>query len=307
MKKLFNLKSNITAVLGALLCVALWGTAFPLIKLGYARFSIEQGDIGSKLVFAGYRFALAGALVFVLGLIIYRKPALPKKGDLLPIASLGLVQTALQYLFAYIGVGFTTAANTSILTGTASIFSVLMAAVLIKSDRMTFLKALGCVVGLAGIAIVNINDFSLDSEYFVGDIIVLLSALSGAAGNIITKKISGGRDAVTITAWQLFIGGAALIIAGLLLGGGIDPLNTGGGIILLWLSAVSAVSFLLWTALLRYHPVSKITIFTMLVPIFGTLWSWILLGESVFSLTSVLSLLLIVAGIVLINIRGIQK
>lgn len=98
-----------------------------------------------------------------------------------------------------------------------------------------------------------------------------------------------------------FPGGVLLIFAGLILGGRLDLANPGGVAILVWLSVVSAVSFLLWTALLRYHPVSKITIFTMLVPVFGTLWSWILLGESVFSAQNLISLILIAGGIVLVN------
>lgn len=306
MKEKLNLKSNIIALPAALLCVMLWGTAFPLIKLGYARFAVEQGDIGSKLLFAGIRFTLAGILVYIFGLLARKKAPNPRRSDILPIAALGVVQTTLQYLFAYIGVGLTTATNTSILTGTASIFSVVLAAVFFKDDRMTALKTLGCIAGLGGIVLVNAADFSLNSAYFLGDIIVLLSTLSGAGGNIITKKISPNRDPVTVTAWQLVIGGVILMISGIILGGNIDIFNYGGMIILLWLSLVSAVSFLLWTALLRYHPVSKISVFTMLVPIFGAVWSWILLGENAFGAQTLISLALIAAGIVLVNIKVIK-
>ena len=49
----------------ALIATALWGSAYPSIKAGYEFFSIEASDIGSKLVFAGYRFAFAGILVLL--------------------------------------------------------------------------------------------------------------------------------------------------------------------------------------------------------------------------------------------------
>ena len=88
------------------------------------------------------------------------------------------------------------------------------------------------------------------------------------------------------------------------MGGHISYSSLKGVVILIWLSAVSSVSFLLWTALLKYHPVSRITIFTMLVPVFGTLWSWILLGENIFNIGNLVSLVLIAAGIVLVNIRS---
>ncbi len=303
MEKTSILKKRWVAYLGALLCVALWGTAFPVIKLGYSVLAIDSA--GSRIMFAGERFALAGILVFVFGLIAYRKSLILKKNELLPVALLGFVQTALQYLFAYIGVGLTTATNTSILTGTVSIISVVAAAVFFrKSDRMTVSKIIGCVVGLIGIAVVNIKDFSVGSATLLGDFVVLLSAFSGAGGNIITKKISSGKNPVTVTAYQLFFGGALLIIVGLALGGTTRYTSAEGIVILIWLALVSAVSFMLWTALLKHNPVSRITIFTMLVPIFGTFWSWILLGEDILNIGNLISLVLISAGIVLVNIRN---
>ena len=297
------LKKRWAAYLGATVCVALWGTAFPVIKLGYETLQIES--TGSKLLFAGERFALAGVFVFLIGLIIYRKPLVIKRKDILPVALLGFVQTTLQYLFAYVGVGLTTATNTSILTGTVSIISVAAAAVFFRdTDRLTPLKIIGCIAGLVGIVFVNIKDFSLGTATLLGDFIVLLSAFSGAGGNIITKKISTGRNPAAVTAYQLFGGGLLLIIIGVIMGGHISCTNPRGVAILVWLSVVSSVSFLLWTALLKHHPVSRITIFTMLVPVFGTLWSWILLGENIFNIGNLVSLMLIAAGIVLVNIRS---
>ena len=294
------LEKRAAAYIGALICVALWGTAFPLIKLGYAKLAIN--DAGSRLLFAGERFTIAGILVFIFGLIIYRKPLLPDHKSLAPIAALGVVQTGAQYLFAYIGVGMTTATNTSILTGTASIISVALAAIFFKSDRLTPLKILGCTVGLLGIAFVNFGDFSFGIT-LLGDIIVLTSAFCGALGNIITKKAAAGINPATVTAWQLTLGGIILLIIGLCMGGKTDFKSAESIMILIWLALVSSVSFLLWTALLKRHPVSRITVFTMLVPIFGTLWSGILLGESIFEVKNLISLLLISAGIVLVNIR----
>ncbi|MCR5652248.1 MAG: DMT family transporter [Ruminococcus sp.] len=302
MEKNSILKKRWFACIGALICAALWGTAFPVIKLGYEVLAIES--VGSKLLFAGERFALAGVFVFLFGLIIYRKPLVIKRNEILPIALLGFVQTTLQYLFAYVGVGLTTATNTSILTGTVSIISVVAAAVFFRgTDRLTPLKAAGCLVGLFGIVFVHIKDFSLVSATLPGDFIVLLSAFSGAGGNIIIKKISQGKNPAAMTAYQLFGGGLLLIIIGVIMGGHISCTNPRGIVILIWLSVVSSVSFLLWTALLKHHPVSRITIFTMLVPVFGTLWSWILLGENIFNIGNLVSLLLIAAGIVLVNIR----
>ena len=77
--------------------------------------------------------------------------------------------------------------------------------------------------------------------------------------------------------------------------------------ILLWLALVSAVAFALWTTLLQYHPASKISIFNLLVPVFGTLLSGVLLGEDVFRIETLISLVLIALGIILVNISRSGK
>ena len=47
----------------ALLCCLLWGSSYPAIKGGYALFSIAQADLPGKLLFAGWRFVIAGLMV----------------------------------------------------------------------------------------------------------------------------------------------------------------------------------------------------------------------------------------------------
>ena len=44
----------------ALMCCALWGSAFPCIKIGYEWLQIEGA--GSQILFAGYRFYAGGSI-----------------------------------------------------------------------------------------------------------------------------------------------------------------------------------------------------------------------------------------------------
>ncbi len=149
-----SLKDNkITACAAAVFCTLLWGTAFPFIKLGYRVFSVEGGDIGSMLLFAGLRFSLAGILVICFLCAKSRRLALPEKGELLPILLLAAVQTAGQYLCSYCGIGYTTGANTSIITACSSFITVLAAPLFFKNDRLTLLKLLGCALGFGGVLV----------------------------------------------------------------------------------------------------------------------------------------------------------
>lgn len=295
--KLF--KSRAAAYCAALLCTLLWGTAFPFIKLGYAAMQIE--NTGSRLLFAGARFFIAGAMVFAAGCVLQRKLLLPRKNDLAPIALLGLVQTAAQYIFTYIGIGLTSGANTSIITACASFFTVIGAAVFFKNDRMNPQKLIGCALGFAGVLSVNTGG-GFNLQTLPGDALILCSTVSAAAGNLIAKRLMPGRDPIGVTAHQLMLGGAILAAAGLTCGGRLD-LNAEGTAILLWLAFVSAAAFTIWTALLKVRAASEISIFNLLVPIFGTILSGVLLGEKIFKIEFLVSILLISAGIALVNLK----
>ena len=148
------LRTKTAAVLLSVFCTLLWGTAFPFIKLGYSAFGVADGDVGAMLLFAGCRFFLAGLMVLPVTALQHTR-VLPKKADVLPIVTLGLVLTAGQYFFTYIGLGFTSGANTSIITACASFFTVIGAAVFFRGDRLTVLKILGCAVGFGGVLVMN--------------------------------------------------------------------------------------------------------------------------------------------------------
>lgn len=287
----------------AVFCTLLWGTAFPFIKLGYISFAIEEADIGSKLLFAGLRFTIAGIMVYLAALLISKKPPTVSKSEVLPITLLGLVQTSAQYIFTYIGLGFTSGTNTSVITACASFFTVLSAPIFFKSDKLTFMKTAGCLLGFSGIAAIN-GIASIDTSHIFGDTLILMSTVSAAAGNIISKKIAANRDPVKITSFQLIIGGLVLTVLGFVIGGKLSFENINSILILLWLAFVSAAAFTIWTILLKYHPASVITVFNLLVPVFGTILSGIVLGEDIFRPATALSLALISAGIAAVNLSG---
>lgn len=300
-KKLL-ITNRFIAYIGAVLCTLLWGTAFPFIKLGYSAFQITDNDIGAMLLFAGLRFTLAGVMVYAVLCVKEKKPFLPGRNDILPVAVLGFVQTFGQYIFTYIGIGFTSSTNTSIITACGSFFTVLLASLIFKNDKLTLLKIAGCVVGFAGVLAVN-RGVAINMDTLFGDTMILLSTVSAASGNIISKKISQGRNPMKMTAFQLTIGGVFLIAVGVVLGGRLEIITVQGVMILLWLAFVSAGAFSLWSFLLKYHPASVISVFNLLVPIFGTILSGVMLGEDVFRIETLISLVLIVAGIVLVNLR----
>ena len=303
-----KLLTNIFFVSGtALFCTILWGTAFPAIKIGYRLFEISNTDTPSILIFAGARFALAGIIVLSIGFMRNPKAMLLHKKDILPVGILGFFQTFMQYLLLYIGLLKVSGTKSSLLTSVAAFGSVILSAIFFKSDKLTFRKILGCLVGISGIVVITMSGGSLGGFSLMGDGLVILSNLSGAFGNVISKKISPDRDPVQISGWQLTFGGSALIMTGLIFGGKLTFYNIQCILILLYLAFMAGIAFMLWTMLLFHNPVSKVAVFNLFIPVFGTMWSGLFLGENIFTPINLISLLLVCSGVFLVNHNSLYQ
>ena len=88
--------------LPAVLCTALWGSAAPCVKRGYELFAVSADAPFSQLVFAGWRFALAGILVLLVTRLKEHR-IVPKRDEIKPILAISLFQSMLQYVCYYIG------------------------------------------------------------------------------------------------------------------------------------------------------------------------------------------------------------
>ena len=87
------------------------------------------------------------------------------------------------------------------------------------------------------------------------------------------------------------------------MGGHITKVTASGIGLLVYLALVSAVAYSLWGILLKYNPVSRVTVFGFMNPVFGVLLSALLLGETdqASGILGLLSLLLVSVGIYVVN------
>lgn len=285
----------------ALLCTALWGTAFPGVKLGYEWFDIDANDTGSKLLFAGIRFMLAGFAVLIIFSIKNKKLPRFSKSQAPLIILLSAIQIAGNYFFYYLGLSVTAGSVASVLNSFDTFCAVLLVPLFFKNDRLTFKKFLGCIIGISGIILINIGSDGISSFKFTGEGFLLISALFSAAGIMINKKAAANTDPLIVTGYHLLLGGAALSAVSLILGGEISFSSIKADVCLLYLSAVSAAAFFIWSALLKYNPVSKVSMFKLMTPLFGNLFSFIALGENILTPMHLISLLLVCLGIAAVN------
>lgn len=287
----------------ATLCCLLWGSAYPAIKGGYAMLGIGKADIASQVLFAGWRFTLAGAGLLIFAAAVRRPVVAQGVRYVGQLTLLGLTQTAVQYVFFYIGLAHTTGVKSSIMNATGVFFSVALAHFIYVDDRMSSRKTLGCLIGFLGVIVVNVggsNELRPDLT-LLGEGFVVIAALVLAAASIYGKRLSQSLDPMVMTGWQLLIGGVLLTVAGTAFGGHIDHLDFKSGALLIYLVVLSSVAFAIWSLLLKHNPVGLIAAFNFLVPVSGVGLSAAFLGESIWHWKNLAALVLVSAGIWLVT------
>lgn len=288
-------------VVFALSAAMAWGWAYPLIKLGFAEFQITQLMTGSKMLFAGIRFILAGLIVLAIAAASRRRFAVAAGSSWLYVLLFALLNTGLHYYFFYVGLSYSDGARAAILNSLGTFMLVLLACLFFKSDKLTANKVIGCVLGFAGIMALNIGGAQGGGGFtFMGDGMIILNALCSALAGLMTRGLGKRVDVFVGTGYSLALGGVMLVVPGLLLGGTLPAVTLAGVGILLLLVSISALGFTLYNKLLTCNPVGKVAIFNSLIPVVGAVTSCMCLGEP-FYWKYVAAAGLATAGIYLIN------
>ena len=295
--------NSIFVAIAALFCCALWGSATPFIKTGY-ELVLLKNDVPSTILFAGCRFFLAGIFTVIIYSIARKKLLLSKKNSIANVIKLSFFQTIIQYMFFYIGLANTSGVKGTVESGSSAFFALLVASLIFKQEKLTLKKITACVLGFGGIILLNFKGLDFKMNFF-GDAFVLFSGISLAFSSVMVKSYSKTEDPVVLSGYQFVFGGAVMIIIGILFGGRITLQSAVGVGILIYLAFLSAAAYSIWGLLLKYNPVSKITIYNFTTPVLGVILSKIMLAEqsNVSAINLILTLVLVSGGIILLNYR----
>lgn len=309
-KKQSVFSNTLVMTLIALLCCALWGSATPAIKTGYKL--LQVSGVASIMLFAGVRFFLAGVLTVIIFSIGERKVLIPKKENVPRILAVSAFQTVIQYIFFYLGLAYTSGVKGTVASGSGAFFAVLIASLIFRQEKLTVKKISACVIGFVGIVIMNFDGLSLtgDALDLMGVGFVLLSTVSSSFSSVLTKKYSAYESPVVISGYQFMIGGIFMAAVGLAFGGKMYMGSAGGILDLVYLAFLSAIAYSLWGILLKHNPVSRVTVFNFMTPIFGVLLTLIFLPDEPSNVTPlglVITLILISTGILLLNYKKTEK
>ena len=285
----------------ALTAAVLWGWAYPIIKIGFQEWGITPDMTGSKMLFAGIRFAISGLIILAMARGMRRSFRPARRWDWGFILLFALINTTFHYACFYIGLSHSEGSRAAILNSLSIFLVVVLACVFFKSDRMTVRKMVGVVLGMAGILILNLNGDAVSAEWsWLGDGMIIVNAICSAVASLLTRSMARRVDIIVGTGYSLGIGGLLLIVPGLLMGGTLPHVTLWGLALLGMLVGISTIGFALYNQLITHNPIGKVAIYNSLLPIVGAVTSCLCLGEP-FQANYILAGGLVASGIYIVN------
>lgn len=272
----------------------LWGTAFPIIKLGLERFS--------PLTFAALRFDLATAFFALLALLLGQGLRRPRGGQWLAALTAGALMTAAYHGFLFWGQQFTSAGVAAVIVGLNPLLTTLLSAVFLRDERLGPAGLLGLLLGFGGIVLLASlkpgTPFDLQGW---GEFAVVLAIASWALGAVLVKRSQHGMGLFAFTTWQSALGALLLHLLALgLEGTGRLAWDRAGLLALLFLALVaSGVGYLIYFTLIERIGPIRVNLVSYIAPAFATLVGLVFLGEPI-EPRAVIALLLIALGFALV-------
>lgn len=249
-----------------------WGYSWVLMKigLGYAE----------PLTFATWRCTIGA--VALIAYIRWRGVKWPRPRQWPDYIMVGLFQTTFMFAFMLFGMKRVTAGKTSVLLYTMPVWTILLVHFYLK-ERLTASKWMGVLSGTAGVlAILGWDVIAHQNLHILtGELLIIIGAVSWAVANIWVKKRTAGADVYMVSTLQLTFGTLGLVLITIPTQGIFSIEWTAYSIYILLFTGLiaSAVDFTIWFYLIKKLDIGITTFSSMLVPVFGLLFDWIILGN----------------------------
>jgi len=283
------------AVFFTLLAGCLWGTAFPIIKIGL--------DTIDPFTFVFWRF-LISCVTFVAVMLLLKKFQF-KMAYKKIVVFLGIVNGA-GYLLQYVGMPYTTVVKAALFINLSAMWVPLLSHKLL-GESFSCKKIVGVLLGLVGIVFVSTNlDFSaLSGGQLVGDVMLLISGVSWALFMVFNKKLIMGSTSAVFQSmsWVLIFTLLTIVPFSILSGPSLFALSgwAWGGIvytaIVCWV-----IPYYLWLEGIKHLSASVSTVLLLSEVVVAVVVSILVLREPLTVFSSI-GALLIVMAIVLVSMK----
>ncbi|NBQ88253.1 MAG: DMT family transporter [Betaproteobacteria bacterium] len=250
---------------------AFWGASFPLLRIASPAFG--------PITLAALRCALAALVLAVLMRLL--REQWPPRHAWTSLSVLGVVTLISPFVLFNFAALTLPAGYSAVFNATAPSFGVLAGA-LLKEERLTAAKLLGCVLGFAGVALL----VQLGPVEVTWPVILAALACAGAAASYGVGSIFMRRAAL---AWHPLPASASvhLAAAGLLAVPSATQIThanpTWPAVMALLVLGLVTSGFMYWISmrLMREISASASTASAFLIPLFGVTWGALFLGEPV--------------------------
>ncbi len=280
-----------------LILCGIWGSTWLFIKLGLA-------DL-PPITFAGVRFVIACAILFPL--VWLRRLPLPKtRADWILLAGTGVLSFSLNYGLVFWAEQYITSGLAALLQAMLPAFGLILAHIHVPTERMTWVKIAGVLLGVCGVGVVFSNQLALSGrQALAGCVAMVLSAFFAAYSNVLVKTRGKNLNPAVLAAYQMFFGLIPLLLYGITLEG--NPFRfrwTAIAVLcLLYLAVIgSVVAFLLYYWLIQHMDVTKTMLISLVTPVVAVILGMLVLDEQL-SWRTLVGGAMIIAGIGFIVVR----
>jgi len=284
------------ALVAYLLVCTVWGSTYLAIRIGVA-------DL-PPLLFAGIRFAIAGALLA--GVVLATGDHLPRTGRDWRIL-------ALTGVFLLVGGNAVVVwAEQFVESGPASVFIAAMPLwaaffdVVVPGGTTVFTWRIGAglALGFLGSALLaGVTPGELLSADLRGPVALTLASASWAYGTVYSKRNPTNTSPFAASAVQMMVGGAVLTVAGLAAGEAGRWTFTAGGMGALAYLIVfgSIVGYTAYAYALRHASATIVGTYAYVNPVVAVVLGWMILNEAI-TLRTVAAMGLILGAVLMIQL-----
>ncbi|MHA2038276.1 MAG: DMT family transporter [Promethearchaeota archaeon] len=312
-------KQEIIAYILLIITMVIWGGTWPL-----GRWLVSEEVGGATippLMIAVIRYFLA--LICFFPILKYKERTLNwqfAKQNWKLLTLMGLLSVTIYQVGYLLGEIFTAASDASIMVATNAVWVVILSSVFLKTESFSWKKGIGTI--LAFMAVVIVVGFSPNINVLnriLGDILILSAAFAYAVYTVISRFFlnksqknpeSHQPSSLWIITWVSFFGFLTTIPLALIINPEylnpivyltVPPRIWIGISYLAFFSTIGAYTFYLEGV--KRLSASRAAIFQTLVPLFGVILSAIFLLEQFDVIIYPLSLLMVILGIILVNLK----
>lgn len=275
-----------------LLCLS-WGINNVMVKLALA-------DV-PPMIQATVR-SIGGFIVILIVSYWRGVPVFARDGTLRAGLLMGAV-FAIEFILIFFGLLYTTASRAVIFLYAAPFF-VAFGAVNFLGESLRAGQWAGLALAFGGIVIaMGVPQADVDANVLFGDALLLLGAICWGATTMIFKmsRLSSAPAEKTLI-YQTGVSAPLLALGSLAAGETMARMPGSVAVVSLTYQTiwVVGITFLLWYALMKTYPASKLTAFTFITPLFGVAAGHLILNEPI-STAFAVAVAFVVAGLYLVN------